>query len=206
MPSAQPSVSINPVVMSWLAGELEREIPDLDIYGLEKRLLDFICIDLETYLETKMKDTNFYDVKKVANAEDNQEEIKAFLKVWTNHWVEKWRVRVTLCQKIPQFSLAYVKAKKKATKIFKRMEQAEEMKSMVVQKLINNGEVCMADLIAENLIIEEIAARLKMNGENSPTDKTVLEPWDVMQEVLPRVKRLTERKTPLIHLKIMMDV
>jgi len=75
-----------------------------------------------------------------------------------------------------------------------------------VQKLINEGEVCMAELIAENLIIEEIAYRLNMNGGKTPTDKITLEPWHILQEVLPRVKRLTERKIPLIHLKLMMDI
>ena len=91
-------------------------------------------------------------------------------------------------------------------KIFKRMKEGQELKRLVVQKLINEGELCMAELIAENLIIEEIAFRLNMNGGKTPTDKVTLEPWNILQEVLPRVKRLTERKTPLIHLKLMMDV
>jgi len=86
------------------------------------------------------------------------------------------------------------------------MENGQELKKLVVQKLINKGEVCMAELIAENLIIDEIAYRLKMNGRKTPTDKITLEPWHILQEVLPRVKRLTERKTPLIHLRLMMDV
>jgi hypothetical protein len=205
MHNVQISASVNPVVISWLAEELEHEIPEVDINGSEKRLLDFACTDLEIYLETKMQDSNPEEVKKIAHAEDHKNEITAFLKVWTCQWIEKWRERVTLCQKMPQFSLSHVKAKKKATRIFKHMQHAKEMLEMGVQKLINNGEVCMAGLIAENLIIEEIAARLKVN-EETPSENTSLDSWDIMQEVLPRVKQITERKTPLIHLKIMMDV
>ena len=33
-------VSRNPIIMPLLAGELENEIPNLDIYGSEKKLLD----------------------------------------------------------------------------------------------------------------------------------------------------------------------
>lgn len=206
MPSAKLRSSRNAVIKSWLARQLEKEIPDLDLYGSERRLLDFACHDLEICLKIQRKDTNPDEIEKALNTEDHQNEIKSFLKVWTKQWLEKWRERVTLCQKMPQFSLAHLKTKRKAKKIFKRMEKGQELKKLVMQKLINNGEVCMADLIAESLIIEEIAYRLKMNGRKTPTDKATLEPWQILQEVLPRVKRLTERKTPLIHLKLMMDV
>ena len=151
-------------------------------------------------------DKSFEDVEEVLNDESRQDEIKAFLKVWTTQWLEKWRERVTLCQKMPQISLAHLKIKNKAAKIFKQMEEGQELKRMVVQKLINKGEVCMAKLIADNLIIEEIACRLKTNDAKEPTDKISLDPWDILQEVVPRVNRLTERKAPIIHLKLMMDI
>jgi hypothetical protein len=206
MSSAKLRSSKNPVITSWLARQLEKEIPDLDLYGSERRLLDFAYQDLETCIKSKWRGIDSDEVEKALNTEDRQKEIKEFLKVWTKQWLEKWRERVTLCQKMPQFSLAHLKTKRKAKKIFKRMEKGQELKKLVVQKLINEGEVCMAELIAENLIIEEIAYRLKMNGGKTPTDKITLEPWHILQEVLPRIKRLTERKIPLIHLKLMMDV
>ena len=206
MPSAKLHASKNPVIMSWLARELEKEIPDLDLYGAERILLDFACKDLESWIKVKRRGTNSDEIEKVLNTEDRQEEIREFLKVWTKQWLEKWRERVTLCQKMPRFSLRHFKTKRKAMKIFKRMEEGQELKKLVVQKLINEGEVCMAELIAENLIIEEIAYRLNMNGGKTPTDKITLEPWHILQEVLPRVKMLTERKIPLIHLKLIMDV
>jgi hypothetical protein len=196
----------NPVIMPWLGRELEKEIPDLDLYGSERKLLDFAYQDLETCLKEKYEDPNFGDIEEALNDEARQEEIKAFLKVWTTQWLEKWRERVTFCQKMPQFSLDHLKTKTKAKKIFKRMENGQELKNLVVQKLIKEGEICMAELIAENMIIEEIAYRLKMNKGKAPTDKTVLDPWSIFQEVSPRVKSLAERKTPLIHLKLMTDV
>jgi hypothetical protein len=206
MSSPKVQASETPVMLSWLAVELEKEIPDLDVYGSERKLLDFAFQDLETCLVEKLSGTEFDNLEETLSDESNHDEVKAFLKYWTTQWLEKWRERVTLCQKMPQFSLDYLKTKKKASKLFKRMKDGPELKKMVVQRLINKGEVCMADLIAESLIVEEIAFRLRMNGGKTPPDKSVLEPLDILQQVSARVKSLTERKTPIIHLKLLSDV
>jgi hypothetical protein len=205
MSSAKLHSSKNSMVMSWLARELKSEIPDLDLYGQERSLLAFAYHDLETCLKSKWRDTNSPKLEEELTAEDRQEETKEFLKVWTTQWLEKWRERVTFCQELPHLSLGHLKAKKKAAKIFKRMENGQELKKLVEQKLVNRGEVCMAEMIAENLIIEEIAHRLRMN-RGKPTSKITLEPWSILQAVLPRLKRLTERRTPLIHLKLTTDI
>lgn len=205
MSSAKLHSSKNPMIMSWLARELKGEIPELDIYGLERSLLDFAYHDLETCLKLKWRDLNSDEPEEAIKAEDRQEEMKAFLRVWTTQWLEKWRERVTLTKEMPQFSLAHLKAKRKAKRILKRMEKGQELKKLVEQKLIDQGEVCMAEMIAESLIIEEIACRLKMHSGKTSADKIALEPWNILQEVLPRVKRLAERRIPIIHLKLMMD-
>lgn len=196
--------SINPVILFWLGKELEKEIPDLDLYGSERRLLDFASKDLETWLNVKRGDTD-YEIEKALNVRDNQEEIKEFLKVWTKQWLEKWRERVTLYQKTPTFSLKHIKRKNRAKKIFEQIENGKELKKLVVQKLINQGEVCMPELIAENLIIEQIVHRLKMRKEKASTIKTTMKPWQILNDVLPQVNSLAKKKTPLIHMKLMID-
>ncbi len=192
------------MVMSLLARELKREIPELDLYGQERSLLDFAYHDLETYLKAKWKDVSSAEIEEALKTEDRQEELNEFLKVWAPQWLEKWRERVTLCQKLPYFSFEHVKTKRKAAKLFKRMENGKELKKLVAQKLIDKGEVCMAEMLAENLIVEEITHRLRRN-RGKTLDKNTLEPLNVFQAVLPRVQRLTERKIPLIHLKLMTD-
>jgi hypothetical protein len=206
MPSSKAQDPETPIVLSWLADELESEIPDLDLDGSERKLLDFAYHDLETCLIQKLTETRFASLEDALNDEDRHDEIKAFLKYWTKQWLEKWRERVTLCQKMPQFSLDHLKMKKKAKKLFKRMKEGPELKKMIVQRLINKGEVCMADLIAESLIIEEIAFRLRLNGGKANKKTTVLDPLSILQQVSMRVKSLTERKTPIIHLKLLSDV
>ena len=204
IPSANLRASKTSIIISSLARELEIEIPNVDIYGSERKLLDFAYHDLETCLTEKLSDADFVDLEEVLEDESRRDEIKAFLKIWTKQWLEKWRERVTLCQKLPQFSLQHLKTKKKAAKIFNHMKESQELKKMVIQRLISKGELCMADLIAENLIIEEIAFRLTMNDEGkAPADETVFDPLSILQEVSSRVKCLAERKTPIIHLKLM---
>jgi hypothetical protein len=43
-----------------------------------------------------------------------------------------------------------------------------ELKKLVVQKLVDQGEVCRANLLAENLIIKEIADQLNRCGKKNP--------------------------------------
>jgi hypothetical protein len=205
MSSAKLNSSKNPVISSCLASQLEKEIPDVDLYGAEKKLLDFAYQDLETCIRLKWNGINSEDIEEALNNEDKQEEIKAFLKVWTKQWLEKWRERVTLCRKTPRFSLQHIKAKRKATKLFKQMEYKQELKDFVVQKLISQGEVCMPELIAENLVVEQIAFMLKSQNGQSSADKDALKPWQIFCDVLPQVRSLAKRKTPIIHMKLMTD-
>ncbi len=205
MLSVRIRASLDPVIMFWVARELEKEIPDLDLYGSERRLLDFACKDLGTWLNMKGRDANSDEIKKALNVRDNQQEIKAFLKVWTKQWLEKWRERVTLCQKMPSFSMRQVERKKRAKKIFKRMIKGQELKKLVVQKLINQGEICMPELIAENLVIEQIAHHLNIRKKKAPAGEITMEPWQILHEVLPQVDSLAKRKKPIIHMKLMMD-
>ena len=86
------------------------------------------------------------------------------------------------------------------------MKDGPELKKMIVQRLINKGEICMADLIAESLIVEEIAFRIRANGKKMPYESKVLEPLDILQQVSGRIRSLAERKTPIIHLKLLSDV
>ena len=190
------------LLMYWLADILESEIPDVDIFGSERKLLDFAYQDLETCLNTVDEDQKV-DINKVVKDETRHQEIRCFLKVWTQQWLQKWRERVTFCQKMPRFSLEHVKFRKQATTHFKAMENGKELKQMIVKKLIKKGEVCMPELIAENLIIEELTARMRMNKRKAPDDHITLDPWDLLQTVSPQVKKLSKRKVPLIRLKLM---
>jgi len=83
------------------------------------------------------------------------------------------------------------------------MAEGKELKKWVVQKLINQGEICMPELIADNLVIEQIAYRLKTRKGDDPASKAAMKPWQILQDVLPNVNVLAKKKMPLIHMKVM---
>ena len=71
---------------------------------------------------------------------------------------------------------------------------------MAVRKLVDQGEICMVDFIAENLIIEEIAKRLRKTDKNIPP--AALDPLSIYNAVSNRIARLPKEKGPLVYLNI----
>ena len=75
----------NPKILSWLAQELEKQIPDFDPHGQDRWLLAFAYRDLEKCLGVRWKTANRYELRMMVMkaAEDTPVEVKAFLKMWT---------------------------------------------------------------------------------------------------------------------------
>ena len=196
----------NPKILCWLAQELEKQIPDFDHHGQDRWLLAFAYRDLEKCLGVRWKTANRYELRMMVMkaAEDTPVEVKAFLKMWTGQWLGKWRERVRLFHKTPRFSKRHLGSMRRARRIYKGMKKRQELKRLIVQKLVNQGEVCMAGLIAENLIIEEIAHQLNRNSGKTSI-KIGLNPVEILQGLLSKVKTLPDRKIPLIYLKIMLS-
>ena len=190
----------NPKILSWMVQELKKQIPDFDPHGQDRRVLAFAYQDLQTCLGVRWKVADSYQLHMavIKAAENRPEEVKAFLKVWVSRWLEKWRERVTLFQKMPRICKRCLRSLRNSKKIYRGMKKRQELKRMVVQKLVNQGEVCMARLIAETLIIKQIAHKLnRLDGKN------VINLADILQGLLTEVETLADRKTPLIYLKCM---
>jgi hypothetical protein len=192
-------------ILSWLAQELKSQIPNFDPSCQDRRVLAFAYKDLQTCLGVRWRVTNPIQLLMMITgvAENHPEEVRAFLKVWTNRWLEKWRERVSLFQKMPRISKRHLNSLREAKKIYRGMKRWQEMKRMVFQKLVNQGEVCMAELIAETLIIEEIADQLNKYGDRTTMKKIGLNPAEILQGLTTKVETLPNRKSPIIYLKIM---
>jgi hypothetical protein len=195
----------NPKILSWIVQELKKQIPGFDPHGQDRRVLAFAYQDLQTCLGVRWKVVDPYQLRMavIKAAENRPEEVKAFLKVWTGRWLEKWRERVTLFQKMPRISKRHLRSLRKAKKVYRGMKKRLELKRMVVEKLVNQGEVCMAGLIAETLIIEEIAHQLNRYGGKTSMKTLGLNPAEILQGIITKVENLPNRKSPIIYLKIM---
>ena len=189
-------------VWSWLAQELKSQIPDLDPFLHDRRLVSFAYHDLKTCLSVKWKVTDPYSLHLVNAAEHHPDEVRAFLKIWVTRWLEKWRSRVALYYTMPKVSRRRLERRWQAQQIFTRMKKRGELQKMVVQKLVTQGEICMPKLIAENLILEELTQHLNGNNRQTAITTNALIPIEILRGLLPKIEMLNERKHPFIYLKI----
>ena len=205
MPEYRLYSTIHSKLISWLEAELERQIPGLELHGQDGRLLTFAYQDFKTCLCTKWEGGDSQE-RVIKITEFHPEEVKAFLKIWVNQWLAKWRKRVTLFNRTPALSKRHRGRRQKAKRIYGEMEKKDELKRIVVQKLVTEGEVCMPKLIAESLIIEEITKRLTRRNEKSSTKTEELSAMKILQGLLSKIKTLDERKKPFIHVKFLQDL
>jgi len=63
----------------------------------------------------------------------------------------------------------------------------------------------MVPLIAESLIIDEIAHELNRNRGKKSIKTNLLNPAEMVQNLLAKIKTLSKRKIPLIYVKISVD-
>lgn len=193
----------NPKILLWLAYELEKRMPNLELDGLDKSVLVYAYQDLQTCLAIELKTSNASQLHRKLGriVEKSPDEVKAFLEVWSGQWVEKWRKRVTVSQDVQKVSRRRFRILRRAQKLYMVMNERKKLEELVVQRLVRRGEVCRPKQIAENLIIKEIADQLgKCPDQNLMC--VGLNVLKILHGVYARIEKLAESKTPLLHLKI----
>ena len=78
------------------------------------------------------------------------------------------------------------------------MKYKKDLRDMVTRKLINNGEICMPDTIAKNLIINEIVRHYQKSGSQESDTLNLL---DILNRLTVKIKRLKKEKGPLLNLR-----
>ena len=75
-----------------------------------------------------------------------------------------------------------------------------ELKDALIRKLLNRGEICMTEQIAENLIVEEISKFIPRVDEGQETIN--LNPLQILNNLIPRISQLPREKGPLVYLTL----
>lgn len=186
-------------IRSLLSAELEELIPNLDLKELDKIVLELAHNDLKIYLDFEKKKSNFSidNTKKLENTEDKTTELKAFLKFWIGLWVEKWEKRIAISQKLPKISRLKVCKLRNARAFYCLSNGKKKLKENVIIKLMNKGEICMPQQIADQLIIREIARHL--NKMKFSVDDNLL---DILHGVYTRIGKLQKETKPILYLKL----
>jgi len=186
---------------SFLAEAIEEHLPQFEPHSVDYQMVIYACRDLEEWMKCKWALNSSYAIyERLEETLDcEREEFSIFLDFWTSHWLEKWKERVTLLLTKPKLPPSVLEKIREAKTIYQGIEQRNELKEMVTQKLVRQGEVCMPGFIAEHLIIQEIAERQSVSGI---LDITKLTPLDIFNSLSRRISGLPREKGPLIYLRI----
>ena len=194
-------VSLRRRLISLIAEEMKNRIPQFEPYSSDYQMVVYASKDLEEWMRQKLslRGGSFYEALE-RMLYDGRGEFRVFVKSWVTIWLGKWRERVKLLHTKPKLPPSVEKRIKEAKRIYRRLEFRKELKNLITRKLISQGEICMAGFIAENLIIEEIARRLR--NPNVDPKNLRLDPIDIYNALSRRVLEIQRERGPLIYLRI----
>jgi hypothetical protein len=185
---------------------LKEHNPLLDPQGSDRRVLQIACEDLTNFLKVHwgligQENSDCSAVEKVHEYfEGNSEEFSKFVDIWTGLWIRKWNERVKL--------LIGDEGSQQWTKVNRQLNNAEsawrhlkyrgEMKDILVQSLIRNGEICGTAIMAENLLKLELGACEERTTGANEGEKLL----SVVNNTLRKARQMSYSRGPLIFVKI----
>lgn len=195
------AANIRSKLFPLLAKEFETFIPQFKPYTTDYQMVAYALKDLETWLKVKVGIDDVGALYKIVEEtyREGPRDFRTSVGFWASMWLKKWRERVKILSTKFEEPRDHVKRVKRARKIFQEMDWKNELRKMIVKRLIEHGEICMTEFIADNLIIEEIARRLQRAGNNN---MVALDPLSIYNAVSSRIARLSREKGPLVYLSI----
>ncbi len=189
-------------LLSLLAEGIKAYLPQFEPQTTDYQMVVYACRDLEAWMRYKWAlESQRSVLERIEEAlKDEPRDFRVFLNFWAGRWIEKWRERVTVLSTRPELPPNLQERIKKAKMTYRGMGRRKELKRMVTQKLILQGEVCMPEVIAENLIVEEIAKRSREISEESKP--AMMDPLDIFNSLSQRISKLPQEKRPLIYLNV----
>lgn len=184
-----------------LIRELSKRIASFKPHTLDINLAVFAKKDLETYLGVRwgLENRTKVQTRLELYLSRQPEDTKIFLGYWVDRWLEKWKERVKILYKKQKVTTSHRERIRKVKIVYTKLDQRKKLKRMVIRKLVNQGEICMTDLIAENLIIREVARRLQTGGTST---QIKLNPMEILNSLSSKIIRLPEEKGPIVYLRV----
>ncbi len=192
------------LIQLLLSESLNNRKSHSELQGSDKRLLRTASEDLMNYFMFHWKLTS-QEITQLEFKErirryliEEPEELKEFLKIWSGLWMKKWNERVK--------PVTETKESQRLEKNRKRLNQAEplwnklrnrnEIKDIITEALIRNGEICGTSILAEYLLKTELASRMeRRNPTNSLQDLL-----DITNKALKRARNLSRTKGKTIFI------
>ena len=201
--AASERISMNYVEI-MIGEKLKESDSALDILGSDRKVLQVACEDFMNYLKYHWqligKEANQCELveklDKLVN--ENREELNEFLNVWVGVWFKKWKERVKLLigdENAKRWNKVS-KTLNNAEPLWKNLESKQEIREIIVNTLIKNGEICGTEILSENLIKMELGD--KRVQFLSDKEQTLI----AINNALRKGRDMAQSKGPLIFVKI----
>jgi len=187
-----------------LAESLQNRNPQLDLEGADRKVLRIACEDLLNFLKVywKLIGQEIVEIELTEKIrqyyQENPEELREFVNLWTGMWMRKWseRVKLLLAQENPERWKEANARLAKAESTWRRLQNRNEIEDMIINALVKNGEICGTYILAENLLKNELV---------SYTDGKIFTKEELLaltNKAIKKAKQLSQSKGPLIFVKV----
>jgi hypothetical protein len=189
-------------LFSLLAEEIIGYLPQFEPYSSDQQMVIYACRDLKEWIKWKLGLDSLREVNERIEEylERDLGTFRFFLNCWASLWVTKWKERVEVLLNAPKPLPEVLKRIRDTRILLQNVKYRKELKQLVMQKLLSQGEICVVSFIAEHLIVEEIDTR--SIGLNSPQDINKISPLDILSTISSRISQLSTERGPLVYLSI----
>ena len=187
-----------------LAESLKNRNPQLDLQGADRKVLRIACEDLLNFLKVhwKLVGQEIVEIELTEKIhqyyEENPEELREFVSLWSGIWMKKWseRVKLLLAQENSEHWKEANARLVKAEPAWRRLRNRNEMEDMIIDALVRNGEICGTYILAENLLKNEL---IHYTDERIFTKEDLLA---ITTKSIRKARQLSQSKGPLIFVKV----
>ena len=192
------------LIQLLISESLRNRNPQSDLQGSDKRLLRTASEDLMNYFMFHWKLTS-QEITQLEFTErirryliEEPEELKEFLKIWSGLWMKKWNERVKPVTETKESERLEKKRNRlnQAKPAWSQFRNRNEIKDILTEALIRNGEICGTSILAEHLLKTELASRIeRKNSTNSLQDLL-----DITNKALKRARNFSQTKGKTIFI------
>lgn len=187
-----------------LSEKLKNRNPMLDIWGVDRKVLQIACQDIINYVKVHWgligKEANDYEITYRLEElyRNEKKELEEFIDLWAGIWLKKWgeRVKLLIGSEDHKKWSRLAKILNNAEPIWRNLPNRKEMQELVISALVRNGEICGTSILSENLLKMELGE----GGSELAEEKERL--LNVACRAVRKAKELSRSKGPLIFVKI----
>ena len=164
------------IIEQLMSSKIQKIDPDPNAQAYGRKVIQLACKDFLNYMKATIAvsaDENLeYKLEQIASKKHS--EFDSFLTVWTCMWTSKWKERVKLVINSKHKNEQNETEKIQKPEFNLQNHFKEELIDAVICALVNNGEICGTNIIAEHIIEEEISKN-KIDFRNKTEAITFLE-------------------------------